>query len=80
MGLDAAQIALDDEAGARIRAEIDRLPGGAARGDHAARHRRGLGSDEVSEAARHLHGNQRVILHRARSRVRAALESYFETG
>jgi RNA polymerase sigma-70 factor (ECF subfamily) len=75
-GLDAAQIALDDEAGARIRAEIERLPE-AQRVVITLRDIDGLGSDEVSEALGISPGNQRVILHRARSRVRAALESYF---
>ena len=37
----------------------------------------GLGSRRVCEALGITLGNQRVILHRARSRVRAALESYF---
>ena len=75
-GLDAAQIALDDEAGARIRAEIDRLPD-VQRAVITLRDIHGLGSDEVSEALGLSDGNQRVILHRARSRVRAALEAYF---
>ena len=38
----------------------------------------GLGSDEVSELLDLTPGNQRVILHRARARVRADLERYFE--
>ena len=75
-GLDAAQIALDDEAGARIRAEIERLPE-AQRIVMTLRDLHGLGSEEVSEALGITPGNQRMILHRARSRVRAALESYF---
>ncbi len=78
-GLDAAQIALDDEAGARIRAEIDRLPE-VQRAVITLRDIHGLGSDEVSEALGLSDGNQRVILHRARSRVRAALEAYFAPG
>jgi RNA polymerase sigma-70 factor (ECF subfamily) len=75
-GLDAAQIALDDEAGERIRAEIERLPE-VQRAVITLRDIHGLGSDEVSEALGLSQGNQRVILHRARSRVRVALESYF---
>jgi RNA polymerase sigma-70 factor (ECF subfamily) len=75
-GLDAAQIALDAEAGQRIRAEIDRLPE-AQRIVMTLRDVQGLGSDEVSAALGISLGNQRVILHRARSRVRAGLESYF---
>jgi RNA polymerase sigma-70 factor (ECF subfamily) len=39
----------------------------------------GLGSDEVCELLDLSPGNQRVILHRARSRVRASLESYMES-
>jgi len=38
----------------------------------------GLPSDEVSELLDITPGNQRVILHRARARVRAELERYFE--
>lgn len=75
-GLDAAQIALDDEAGARIREEIERLSA-VQRAVITLRDIHGLGSDEVSEALGISQGNQRVILHRARSRVRAALETYF---
>jgi RNA polymerase sigma-70 factor (ECF subfamily) len=75
-GLDAAQIALDDEASARIREEIARLPE-AQRIVMTLRDVHGLGSAEVSEALGITPGNQRVILHRARSKVRAALESYF---
>ncbi len=74
--LDAARIALDDEAGERIREEIDRLPE-MQRAVITLRDIHGLGSDEVSEALGISQGNQRVLLHRARSRVRAALESYF---
>jgi RNA polymerase sigma-70 factor (ECF subfamily) len=36
----------------------------------------GWSSEEVSEALEITAGNQRVLLHRARSRVRAALERY----
>jgi RNA polymerase sigma-70 factor (ECF subfamily) len=36
--------------------------------------------DEVTEALEISDGNQRVLLHRARSKVRAALEDYFEGG
>ncbi len=37
----------------------------------------GLDSEEVCAALDISAGNQRVLLHRARSRVRAALERYF---
>jgi RNA polymerase sigma-70 factor, ECF subfamily len=39
----------------------------------------GWSSDEVCEALGITPGNQRVLLHRARSRLRNALEDYFET-
>jgi RNA polymerase sigma-70 factor, ECF subfamily len=38
----------------------------------------GWGSDEVSEALDITPGNQRVLLHRARSAVRNAIEEYFD--
>jgi RNA polymerase sigma-70 factor (ECF subfamily) len=38
----------------------------------------GLGSDEVCSLLELTPGNQRVLLHRARSRVRASLETYME--
>jgi RNA polymerase sigma-70 factor, ECF subfamily len=38
----------------------------------------GWSSDEVCEALEITAGNQRVLLHRARSRLRNALEDYFE--
>ena len=37
----------------------------------------GWAPEEVCEALEVSEGNQRVLLHRARTRVRAALESYF---
>lgn len=39
----------------------------------------GWTADEVCEALEITPGNQRVLLHRARSRLRNALEGYFET-
>ena len=39
----------------------------------------GWSSDEVCEALEITPGNQRVLLHRARSRLRNVLEDYFET-
>jgi RNA polymerase sigma-70 factor, ECF subfamily len=38
----------------------------------------GWSSEEVSEALEISAGNQRVLLHRARSRVRAAIERYYD--
>ena len=73
---DAASIALDDEAMARIQAEIDRLPD-VQRLVITLRDLQGLSSDEVCELLDLTPGNQRVILHRARAKVRAALEDYF---
>ena len=73
---DAARIALDDEAMARIRAEIGRLPD-VQRMVITLRDIDGLRSDEVTELLGLTPGNQRVILHRARAKVRAALEDYF---
>ena len=40
----------------------------------------GLSSEEVRNALEVSETNQRVLLHRARSKVRAALEEYFESG
>ena len=38
----------------------------------------GLPPDEVCQLLELTDGNQRVLLHRARSRVRSSLESYLE--
>jgi RNA polymerase sigma-70 factor (ECF subfamily) len=73
---DAARIALDAEAMERIQAEIDRLPD-VQRMVITLRDVQGLSSDEVCELLDLTPGNQRVILHRARAKVRAALEDYF---
>jgi RNA polymerase sigma-70 factor (ECF subfamily) len=61
---------------ARIRAAIDELPP-SQREVIVLRDIQGWPSEEVSEALGVSPGNQRVLLHRARSRVRDALERYF---
>ena len=40
----------------------------------------GFTSDETCEALGLTEANQRVLLHRGRSRIRAALEDYFDEG
>jgi RNA polymerase sigma-70 factor (ECF subfamily) len=55
---------------------IDRLPP-AQRTVIALRDVEGWSSEDVCSALEISTGNQRVLLHRARSRVRAALEHYF---
>lgn len=61
---------------ARVRAAIERLPP-AQRVVITLRDVYGRGSGEVCNALDVSETNQRVLLHRARSRVRADLESYF---
>jgi RNA polymerase sigma-70 factor (ECF subfamily) len=56
---------------------IDRLPD-AQRAVITMRDVQGCGSEEVCEALEVSEGNQRVLLHRARSRVRAELERHFD--
>jgi RNA polymerase sigma-70 factor, ECF subfamily len=59
--------------------EIDRLPP-AQRTVITLRDVEGWPSDDVCDALEVSAGNQRVLLHRARSKVRDALESYICTG
>lgn len=58
-----------------IEREIERLPP-AQRAVITMRDVQGLTSDEVRNALELTETNQRVLLHRARSKVRAALEEY----
>jgi RNA polymerase sigma-70 factor (ECF subfamily) len=59
----------------RVEEAIERLPP-AQREVIRLRDVDGWDSDEVCELLGISHGNQRVLLHRARSKVRAALERY----
>src|SRR3954469_4032258 len=65
------------EARDRLRAAIGALPD-TQQAVLTLRDVEGLGADEVCELLDLSPGNQRVILHRARARVRGELESYFE--
>src|SRR5918999_2603022 len=67
---------LSGETRAVIVAAIDALPK-AQRTVLALRDIEGWSSDEVCEALEISAGNQRILLHRARTRVRAAIEDYF---
>jgi RNA polymerase sigma-70 factor (ECF subfamily) len=58
-----------------IRCEIDRLPP-SQRAVLELRDIEGLSADEVCNALELTETNGRVLLHRARARVRAALEEY----
>jgi RNA polymerase sigma-70 factor (ECF subfamily) len=62
---------------ARIAAAIDALPA-TQRAVITLRDVHGWSSDEVRNALDLSETNQRVLLHRARAKVRAALESYLE--
>jgi len=70
---------LAGETFAVIRGVLDALPPMQA---EVLRLRDGLGwsSDEVRNAMDITETNQRVLLHRARAKVRAALAAYFESG
>ena len=59
-----------------IAAAIAELPA-AQRTVIALRDVEGWSSEEVCEALEISAGNQRILLHRARSRVRNAIESYY---
>ncbi len=74
-GPDASQRLLARETQAIILETLETLPL-AQRTVLTMRDINGLGSDEVCTALDISPGNQRVLLHRARSRVRGALERY----
>ena len=61
-----------------VAAAIDRLPK-PQRTVISLRDIEGWSSDEVCDALEISPGNQRVLLHRARSTVRAAIERYFDS-
>jgi RNA polymerase sigma-70 factor (ECF subfamily) len=69
---------LSGETRAVIVAAIDELPK-AQRTVIALRDIEGWSSEEVCAALEISAGNQRILLHRARARVRAAVEAYFGT-
>lgn len=61
----------------RVLAAVDDLPA-AQRAVIMLRDLQGLEASEVCEVLQVSDGNQRVLLHRARAKVRAALEAYFD--
>jgi RNA polymerase sigma-70 factor (ECF subfamily) len=65
------------EAGERLLAAIDALPA-SQRLVITLRDVQGLSAAEVCDLLQVSEGNQRVLLHRARSKARAALESYLD--
>ena len=68
---------LGGELRGRLQAAVDALPP-AQREVVLLRDIEGLASDEVCELLSVSEANQRVLLHRARTRLRAALEPYLE--
>ncbi len=66
---------LSQETMQRVAQAIEQLPP-AQRAVIRLRDVDGWDSDEVCELLGISHGNQRVLLHRARSKVRASLERY----
>ncbi|MFT3916855.1 MAG: sigma-70 family RNA polymerase sigma factor [Anaeromyxobacteraceae bacterium] len=67
------------QAARRVHEEIERLPA-AQRAVIVLRDVEGLSSEEVCESLGISDGNQRVLLHRARARVRAAVEALLAEG
>jgi len=76
-GGDVERRLLDGELRDRIAAAIDALPAGQ-RAVITLRDVAGCDAEETCEALAISPGNQRVLLHRARARVRGALEDYLE--
>ena len=68
---------LSQETMTRIQEAIDRLPAGQ-REVITLRDIEGCTSDEACDLLGVSEANQRVLLHRARCKVRRALEKYFE--
>ena len=71
--------ALSRETREVIREAIDALPP-AQRAVISLRDVEGVEADEVCDLLELTEGNQRVLLHRARTKVRRALEDYFASG
>ncbi len=69
--------ALTQETGAHLRAAIDSLPP-VQRQVITLRDLEGFSAEEVCNILEISETNQRVLLHRARSKVRQALERYFD--
>lgn len=78
IGLDGERKLLDVELRQRMLAAIDALPL-AQREVITLRDVEGFGADEVCALLELTESNQRVLLHRARSRVRSVLEAYLDS-
>lgn len=74
---EAEERVLGSETEGVVRSAIDGLPE-LQRQVISLRDVLGMGADEVCELLELTDGNQRVLLHRARSRVRTSLERYME--
>jgi RNA polymerase sigma-70 factor (ECF subfamily) len=75
-GVSAEQLALSAEALEKVHEAIAELPE-VQRRVVTLRDVEGFGSDEVSELLEISPGNQRVLLHRARTKLRNALAEYY---
>ena len=75
-GGSAEQIALSAEAVAQVHEAIEHLPD-LQRRVVTLRDVEGFGADEVCDLLELSEGNQRVLLHRARTKLRQALEEYY---